>query len=105
MVILSWIVFGLVIGIIAKLLMPGGIREASSCDSAGRRRDPDQEKHRRTMGLASAAKSAGWLCPPWARRFSWAMPDGDAATGVGSSRRSRGRTAAATRASSFVLFV
>jgi len=62
MAILSWIVFGLVIGIIAKLLMPGrdpggfivtillGIAGALVGGFAGR-----------AMGLYSAGQSAGWI--------------------------------------------
>lgn len=62
MVILSWIVFGLVIGIIAKLLMPGrdpggfivtillGIAGALVGGFVGR-----------AMGLYSAGQSAGWI--------------------------------------------
>jgi uncharacterized membrane protein YeaQ/YmgE (transglycosylase-associated protein family) len=62
MAILSWIVFGLVIGIIAKLLMPGkdpggfivtmllGIAGALIGGFIGR-----------AMGLYSAGQSAGWL--------------------------------------------
>jgi len=62
MAILSWIVFGLVIGIIAKLLMPGrdpggfivtillGIAGALVGGFIGR-----------AMGLYSAGQSAGWL--------------------------------------------
>ncbi len=62
MAILSWIVFGLVIGIIAKLLMPGkdpggfivtillGIAGALVGGFIGR-----------AMGLYSAGQSAGWI--------------------------------------------
>jgi uncharacterized membrane protein YeaQ/YmgE (transglycosylase-associated protein family) len=62
MAILSWIVFGLVIGIIAKLLMPGrdpggfiitillGIAGALIGGFIGR-----------AMGLYSAGQSAGWI--------------------------------------------
>jgi len=62
MVILSWIVFGLVIGIIAKLLMPGkdpggfivtillGVAGALVGGFIGR-----------AMGLYSAGQSAGWI--------------------------------------------
>lgn len=62
MVILSWIVFGLVIGIIAKLLMPGkdpggfivtillGIAGALVGGFIGR-----------AMGLYTAGQSAGWI--------------------------------------------
>jgi len=62
MVILSWIVFGLVIGIIAKLLMPGrdpggfivtillGVAGALVGGFVGR-----------AMGLYSAGQSAGWI--------------------------------------------
>ena len=62
MAILSWIVFGLVIGIIAKLLMPGkdpggfiitillGIAGALVGGFVGR-----------AMGLYSAGQSAGWI--------------------------------------------
>jgi len=62
MVILSWIVFGLVIGIIAKLLMPGrdpggfivtillGVAGALIGGFIGR-----------AMGLYSAGQSAGWI--------------------------------------------
>jgi uncharacterized membrane protein YeaQ/YmgE (transglycosylase-associated protein family) len=62
MAILSWIVFGLVIGIIAKLLMPGrdpggfivtillGVAGALVGGFIGR-----------AMGLYSAGQSAGWI--------------------------------------------
>ena len=62
MAILSWIVFGLVIGIIAKLLMPGrdpggfivtillGVAGALIGGFIGR-----------AMGLYSAGQSAGWI--------------------------------------------
>jgi uncharacterized membrane protein YeaQ/YmgE (transglycosylase-associated protein family) len=62
MVILSWIVFGLVIGIIAKLLMPGkdpggfivtillGVAGALVGGFIGR-----------AMGLYTAGQSAGWI--------------------------------------------
>jgi uncharacterized membrane protein YeaQ/YmgE (transglycosylase-associated protein family) len=62
MAILSWIVFGLVIGIIAKLLMPGkdpggfivtillGVAGALIGGFVGR-----------AMGLYSAGQSAGWI--------------------------------------------
>jgi uncharacterized membrane protein YeaQ/YmgE (transglycosylase-associated protein family) len=62
MAILSWIVFGLVIGIIAKLLMPGrdpggfivtillGVAGALVGGFVGR-----------AMGLYSAGQSAGWI--------------------------------------------
>jgi len=62
MAILSWIVFGLVIGVIAKLLMPGrdpggfivtillGVAGALVGGFIGR-----------AMGLYSAGQSAGWI--------------------------------------------
>ena len=62
MVILSWIVFGLVIGIIAKLLMPGkdpgGFIVTILLGVAGALVGGFIE---RAMGLYTAGQSAGWI--------------------------------------------